>query len=411
MVSRSISDLFLQTRKTTESLCNGLEIEDYGIQAIPDVSPTKWHLAHTSWFFDRFILQKWMPIQTPELFDYLFNSYYETVGEFFPRPFRGNLSRPTVREIYSYRNEITEKILHLLNKTLDTPLVQLTNLGIQHEMQHQELLLTDILYNFGVNPLRPKRFNPPFKRTPTQRVPFKWIEMKEGMTEIGSSVDGFDHERPKHLVYLSPYKIANRLTTWEEYVEFINDDGYHRPEFWLSEGWKRVQENHWEGPLYFDTSGHFTLFGTLPIDPLEPVSHVSYYEADAYAKWRNKRLLTEEEWENAAKNSPIHGNFLEDEKFQPLPADSSLAESKEESLLQLFGDVWEWTSSSFSPYPGFAPLAGSLGEYNGKFMCNQYVLRGGSFASSKWQILPTSRNFFPPESRWQFTGIRLGSSL
>ena len=398
---------------------------------MPDASPLRWHLAHTTWFFETFVLAGlpgYSPIH-PE-FEYLFNSYYNTVGEQFPRSRRGVLTRPTVREVFAYRHAIDEQVQSLLSNSDAAPdLAEVIELGLHHEQQHQELMLTDIKHAFSCNPLYPAlRSNASGasslksslassltgspNESPTNssnQAPLSWISYANGVQWIGHSGDGFafDNESPRHREYLEPFALASRLVTNGEYQEFIDDGGYRRPEFWLSEGWSAVQSNGWTAPLYW-LSGErrgeqFTLFGPRAILLDEPVCHVSYFEADAFARWRVARLPTEAEWETASAVAAMEGNFAEQD--HPHPKAARLGD--EDTPQQMFGDVWEWTSSAYSAYPGYAPTAGALGEYNGKFMCGQFVLRGGSCATPQSHIRRTYRNFFPPEARWQFSGIRL----
>ncbi len=402
-------------RQFTDKLCEPLAPEDYVIQSMPDVSPTKWHLAHTSWFFETFVLKPFLPRYTsavPE-YGYLFNSYYNAAGPMHCRDRRGVISRPTAQETYRYREKIDRSIVDLL-ESREGPGLQkvesLIMLGLHHEQQHQELLLTDIKHVFAQNPLYPVyREHRPFHH-PSQVPPLEWVEFAEGVYWIGHDGEGFsfDNERPLHRQFVAPFAIGSRLVTNGEYLAFMEAGGYARPEFWLSMGWQAVQQQRWRAPLYwskFEGAWHsFTLAGLRPLDLTEPVCHVSYFEADAYARWAGARLPTEAEWEVAASSLPIDGNFVEDGFYQPITCEEPPAS---EELQQMFGDVWEWTRSAYSPYPGFCPAPGALGEYNGKFMCGQMVLRGGSCATSKSHIRPTYRNFFPPDKRWQFSGIRL----
>jgi ergothioneine biosynthesis protein EgtB len=409
-------------------MCGGLEPEDYVVQSIPDVSPTKWHLAHTTWFFETFILKKFVPGYQSEIpeYAYLFNSYYNAAGDMHRRDLRGLISRPTVKEAQRYRASIDSHIDDLLSdadeKVLDE-IEPIVVLGIHHEQQHQELLITDIKHVFAQNPLHPvfrasRARHSAEERAATERRPCRFIDFDEAIAEIGHDGRGFsyDNEGPRHRVLLLRSSLASRLVTNGEYMAFIEDSGYARAEFWLSLGWMTVKEQGWEAPLYWSKRNgawwNFTLSGFRPVDESEPVTHVSYFEADAYANWAGARLPTEFEWERAALDCPIEGNFVENELFHPAPlavasAVSADKQARDGRLHQMFGDVWEWTRSAYSPYPGYRAAPGALGEYNGKFMCNQYVLRGGSCATSRSHIRPTYRNFFQPEKRWQFTGIRL----
>lgn len=405
---------YLAVRHETELLCEPLAIEDYGIQAMPDVSPPKWHLAHTSWFFENFVLQPCLPgyqVFHPR-FGYLFNSYYQTVGSFFPRPQRGLLSRPTVEEVYRYRAHVdaamTEAIADAARRD---QIIFRTVLGLHHEQQHQELLLTDIKYNFAFNPLRPAYRSAP---EPADKPPvlLQWLAYDGGLREIGFSGTGFayDNETPRHTVYLENFQLASRLVTNGEFLAFIEDGGYRRADLWLSDGWIAVQQRDWRAPLYWENSDGewwiMTLAGLRRLNQDEPVCHVSFYEADAYARWCGKRLPTEAEWEVAAQNLEPRGNLREAGLLHPAAAGPGARNEP----VQLFGDVWEWTQSPYRPYPGFRPLDGSLGEYNGKFMCNQLVLRGGSCVTPQSHITAIYRNFFYPADRWQFMGIRLASN-
>lgn len=406
---------FHQIRDFTNSLCAGLEPEDYVVQSIPDVSPTKWHLAHTTWFFETFILKKFSPGYRAEIpeYAYLFNSYYNAAGDMHRRDLRGLISRPTVREAQRYRASIDSHIDNLLSgadeKLLDE-IEPILVLGIHHEQQHQELLITDIKHVFAQNPLYPVFRERKTDGAEAKTIPMHFLDFEETVIAIGHDGRGFayDNEGPRHRALVPAFSLASRPVTNGEYMAFIEDNGYTRPEFWLSLGWMTVNDQHWQAPLYWmkheSAWWSFTLSGFRPVDASEPVTHVSYFEADAYANWAGARLATESEWERAALDCPVEGNFVDDERFHPrAPATSG----DDRRLHQMFGDVWEWTRSAYSPYPGYRAAPGALGEYNGKFMCNQYVLRGGSCATSRSHIRRTYRNFFQPEKRWQFTGIRL----
>jgi ergothioneine biosynthesis protein EgtB len=402
---------YLEIRRTTEELCRPLAIEDYVLQAMPDVSPAKWHLAHVSWFFETFLLTPHLPGYEPldPAYTFLFNSYYNGVGPQFSRPARGHLSRPTVADVYAYRAWVDrgmERLLAAMDIERAGAVAALVELGLNHEQQHQELILTDIKYNLAVNPLHPAYHATAVPRG-TATAPLAWRELRGGLVPIGYDGAGFafDNEGPRHTVYLRPFRLADRPTTNGEYLEFIDAGGYRTPGPWLSEGWRAVQERGWQAPLYWERQdGSWwtqTLSGFLPLDLHAPVTHVSYYEADAYARWRGARLPTEPEWEHAAARLPIGGNLQERGIFHPLPATS------DEPLAQLFGDVWEWTQSAYAPYPGYRTEPGAVGEYNGKFMVSQLVLRGGSCVTPASHIRASYRNFFPPDARWQFSGIRL----
>lgn len=418
-------DRYIQVRQLSETLCAPLAIEDYGIQSMPDVSPPKWHLAHTTWFFETFLLVPFLPGYTvfhPQ-FGYLFNSYYEAVGARHPRPERGLLSRPTVDEVYRYRAYVDAAMECLLQEAGDRPPVQeRTVLGCHHEQQHQELLLTDLKHILAINPLRPAyRDDWPTASQTAAPQQEQWLDYPGNVYQIGvaaaaaSDADpalsfsgfSFDNESPRHSVYLNDFWLASRLVTNGDYLDFIADGGYQKPEYWLAEGWGMVQAEGWNAPLYWEQIDGawqiMTLGGMRPLNLDEPVCHVSYFEADAYAAWAGKRLPTEAEWEVAAAALPRQGNLLEQGHLHPVPAAGA---GRPE---QLFGDVWEWTQSAYLPYPGFKAASGAIGEYNGKFMCNQMVLRGGSCVTPPGHIRATYRNFFPPSARWQFSGIRLAA--
>jgi ergothioneine biosynthesis protein EgtB len=381
---------------------------------MPDVSPAKWHLAHTTWFFETFILKKWVPdyrAEVPE-YAYLFNSYYNAAGDMHRRDLRGLISRPTVEDTRRYRASIDSHIENLLGDTDDKFLNEIEPiviLGIHHEQQHQELLITDIKHIFAQNPLHPVFRERKIDIVSAKPAPLSFLEFDEAIVEIGYNGNEFsyDNEGPRHRALVLPFSLATRPITNGEYIAFIEDNGYARAEFWLSLGWTTVNEQRWPAPLYWEkldgTWWNFTLSGFRPVDEAEPVTHVSYFEADAFANWSKARLPTEFEWERAATNLPMNGNFVESERFHPQASNAA----PDRQLVQMFGDVWEWTRSSYSPYPGYRAAPGALGEYNGKFMCNQYVLRGGSCATSQTHIRRTYRNFFQPEKRWQFNGIRL----
>lgn len=407
-----------QMRGFSKKICETLEPEDYVIQTMPEASPTKWHLAHTSWFFETFLLEKFYPgyESLHPQYGFLFNSYYNAIGAFFSRPHRGLLSRPTVKEVFHYRSDIDLFVTELLESADEQLLAKLEpilTLGIHHEQQHQELMLTDIKSVFWQNPLRPvfcQRVVPEPQPVPA----IQSLQFAGGVYWVGHQGSRFcyDNESPRHRVFVHPFELASRLITNAEFLAFMEDGGYRRPELWLSLGWNAVNEKGWNAPLYWekrDGNWHtMTLAGMTKLVPEEPVCHVSLFEADAYARWSGARLPTEEEWETASSSLPLNGNFVESGIFHvaPLASDDS-----DMQLAQMFGDVWEWTRSSYSPYPGYAPVGGALGEYNGKFMCNQYVLRGGSCATSQSHIRRTYRNFFPPDTRWQFSGIRVAKDL
>lgn len=416
-MNEQLSYRYMQVRQQTEALCLPLLLEDYVIQGMDDVSPPKWHLAHSSWFFETFILNKYSPgyVTFDESFHYLFNSYYHTIGTPYPRPQRGLLSRPTVEQIYAYRHYVDKHMLLLCAPREiedEASLNKLITLGLEHEQQHQELLLMDIKYNFSLHPNKPlySETQPISQRVGHCRS-IQPIMMNGGLVDIGYSGNEFcfDHELPQHKKFLRPYALANRLVTNAEYCEFIDAGGYSDPCWWLSEGWDLLMRQHWQAPGYWYRQHNqwliFTLNGLLPLQEAEPVAHVSYFEADAYARWRNARLPLEEEWEHCCRSSGLNresGVFLESGCFHPKAADALSSQPQ-----QFFGDLWEWTASAYSPYPGFKPLNGALGEYNGKFMANQMVLRGGCCITPQEHIRTSYRNFFQPEKRWQFSGIRL----
>ncbi|MGN8225261.1 ergothioneine biosynthesis protein EgtB [Gracilimonas sp. BCB1] len=414
--SRLSKSHLLQHFKTVRSfslyLCEPLETEDFVIQASEFASPTKWHLAHTSWFFETFVLEKFdddFESLHPQ-YAYFFNSYYLQTGVPFTRAKRGVLSRPTVKEVFEYRRYVNEQLEAFIESASEETWQEaskVVEIGIHHEQQHQELILTDLKYMLGQNPLLPKYREGDHKLLPEAK-PINWIPFEEKVTEIGNEGGEFtyDNEHPRHRTLVQDFELADRLITNGEYLEFINDGGYSRSELWLDEGWSAVKSNEWKAPLYwFQRDGkwmQFTLFGAREVDPNEPVTHVSYYEADAFARWRGVRLPTEQEWEHACGDLSVTGNFVEDGNFHP-----TAPEPSSEKLKQMYGDVWEWTMSAYAPYPNYKPLPGALGEYNGKFMANQYVLRGGSCATSQMHIRKTYRNFFHADARWQFSGIRL----
>jgi len=409
------AERYAQIRHESERLCEPLETEDYVIQTMPDVSPPKWHLAHTSWFFETFILCRFVPryASFDPAYDHLFNSYYLTHGQPHPRPQRGLLSRPTVQQILHYRAAVDEQMLRLIGEAPEAqwPLLDdLVELGLNHEQQHQELLLTDIKHILGHNPLRPIYRPQPDRRT-QQASPLRWVGYGEAIREIGHQGDdfAFDNEGPRHRVFVQAFSLASRLTTNAEYLEFVDDGGYRNPALWLSDGWAMLQSAGWEAPLYWERRGdcwwHYTLAGLRPVDPTAPVVHVSFYEADAFARWAGKRLPTEAEWEVAANGISIDGNLREQGHLHPVAAKHGVPEP-----LQVYGDVWEWTASAYTPYPGYRPPSGAIGEYNGKFMSGQMVLRGGSCVTPRDHLRPTYRNFFYPKDRWQFSGVRLADS-
>ena len=402
---------YLEVRRQTDRLAEPLSAEDCQVQSMPDASPTKWHLAHTSWFFETFVLPG--PPLEPS-FQYLFNSYYEAVGPRHPRPARGLLTRPSLEDVRRYRRRIDEAVLDRIERGMEADVRARLVLGLHHEQQHQELILTDIKHVLGAHP-----DGPPYRRgsAPAPRPaapPLEWIARPGGITEIGVAEPGadgepfaFDNESPRHQVLLRPYALASRPVTCGEYRAFMDDGGYRRPELWLSDGWAEITVQRHDRPLYWRGQTIFTLDGERQLIDDEPVTNVSFYEADAFARWAGARLPTEMEWEAAAAAQPVgaQDNLADSEAFHPRAAGAAAGAAG--GLRQLYGDVWEWTASAYSPYPGYRAAAGALGEYNGKFMCNQLVLRGGSCATPRSHIRASYRNFFPAGTRWQFSGIRL----
>jgi len=398
------ADHYHAVRATTLSLIADLAPEDTVVQTMPDVSPTKWHLAHITWFFERFVLEPHLEnySRLNDDYHYLFNSYYYTAGQMHARPQRGLLSRPTLAEILDYRSHVDTAMLQLLQtRGDDETILQLTALGLNHEQQHQELLLTDIKHVFSCNPLEPAVSASLVEPAAVAVPAYSFSNGDSGIHEIGASGDSFffDNETPRHDALLHEHRIGDRLVTNGEFREFVSDGGYATPELWLSDGWAVVNEHGWHRPLYWDEAcaSEFTLGGRRDIVDSAPVCHVSYYEADAFARWAGARLPTEFEWETAANKETVTANLLGSNYWHPAASDTS----------QFIGDVWEWTSSSYAPYPGFKPLAGSLGEYNGKFMCNQMTVRGGSCVTADDHVRTSYRSFFYPDARWQFLGFRL----
>lgn len=405
-------NVYLNVRQQSEALCAPLTREDYVIQTAPEASPAKWHLAHASWFFETFLLKVYLSgyAEFHPRFGYLFNSYYEQIGKFHPRQERGFLSRPGVDDILRYRAYVDEHMLTLLQRAGDDvwpALQQRLEIGLNHEQQHQELLLTDIKLNFSANPLRPAYRDDLPETSPAAAPPLHWIALPGGIHEIGHQGSGFayDNEKPRHRVYLNAFRLASRPVTNGEFLAFMQDGGYDNPAFWLSDGWATSRRLHWSSPQYWESQDgtwrHFTLGGMRPLNLEEPVCHVSYYEADAYAAWAGKRLPTEAEWEIAARGLAVAGNLRDSGRLHPAPALPG------DGLLQMYGDVWEHTASPYQAYPGFRLTAGAIGEYNGKFMCNQMVLRGGACVTAADHVRASYRNFFYPHDRWQFQGIRL----
>lgn len=418
---RSLLKEYQFVRRFSEALVAPLSAEDCAIQSMADVSPTRWHLAHTTWFFETFVLKPTGTYQPfHPRFEYLFNSYYNRVGEQFPRARRGMISRPSLEEIFDYRRTVDAAMAELLEGGgCSDAAAEVITLGLHHEQQHQELMLTDIKHVLSCNPLFPAYVDRPlgYGTSGTRREKERLdSSFAGGLHEIGHAGEGFayDNESPRHRVFLEPFSLATELVTAGEYLDFIEDGGYRRPELWLSLGWQTVQAENWIGPLYWHEDGgrwyHFTLGGLYEVKRSLPVCHVSYFEADAFARWRGRRLPTEAEWEVAAGEAPLTGHFGRDPSSFDYAIHPVANDFSEESS-QLLGNLWQWTASPYVAYPGYAPPVGAIGEYNGKFMCNQYVLRGGSCATPPGHIRRTYRNFFPPEARWQFTGIRLAESV
>jgi ergothioneine biosynthesis protein EgtB len=410
-------------RRRSVQLCEPLTPEDMMVQSCPEASPAKWHLAHTAWFFESFVLKDFLPgcrMFDPD-FPWLFNSYYQSLAEFPEKRLRASFSRPGLGTILSYREYVDDAMGRLLGGDAPEEALRRIELGLNHEEQHQELLLTDIKHALYTNPLQPAYLDEDLEEEDRggTRIPLEFLSYDGGLVEIGQGENsgfGFDNERPRHRVWLEPFQLASRLITCGEFAEFIDDRGYERPELWLSAGWDAVQECSWQAPLYWRKSDGEWSIGTLRGNQRlhrlanTPVAHVSYFEADAYARWSGKRLATEQEWESVAESVPVEGNLLESGRLGPAAASAGFDDLPQSFPQQLWGDCWEWTASAYLGYPGFAPLEGSLGEYNGKFMSGQMVLRGGSCVTPAGHIRSSYRNFFPPETRWQFSGIRLASS-
>jgi ergothioneine biosynthesis protein EgtB len=401
--AESLRERYERVRATSLALVTDLRPEDTVIQSMPDVSPTKWHLAHVTWFFERFVLEPCGVPRFDEDYHYLFNSYYNSVGEMHPRPQRGQISRPTLAEVFDYRAHVDEQMARVIDGgRVDDVIRDVLILGLHHEQQHQELLLTDIKHVLSSNSLRPAARSDLNTTSGATTSAQSFTNRSSGIVRIGHEGDGFcfDNELPRHDALLHAHAIGDRLVTNAEYREFIRSGAYDEPAHWLSDGWTTIRQRNWNRPLYWDEAleTEFTLGGQREIDDNAPVTHVSYYEADAFARWAGHRLPTEFEWEHAARDETLRGNLLGNNAWHPLAAGGNR---------QLIGDVWEWTSSAYAPFPGFKPLAGSLGEYNGKFMCNQMTVRGGSCVTADDHIRCTYRSFFYPDARWQFLGFRL----
>ncbi|NNF57265.1 MAG: ergothioneine biosynthesis protein EgtB [Rhodothermaceae bacterium] len=434
-VTDTLAARYAAVRAFTEHLCEPLATEDYVVQSMTDVSPTKWHLAHTTWFWETFVLQPYAEGYTlyDEAYPFLFNSYYVQAGERHCRAQRGYLSRPTVEEVLAFRHAVDEAMGHFLDafdETAHPEIADVIEVGLNHEQQHQELMLTDIKHVFSVNPLRP--VYRAHDHAPTlDPGPLAWVSFEEGLHEIGVVPGGttsrerfhFDNEGPRHRAFVEPFAFGHRLVTAGEFMVFIEEDGYRNTPLWLSEGWATVDAEGWTEPFYWEQRDgewwHFTLQGMRRVDPHEPITHLSYFEADAYARWAGARLPSEFEWEVAARtvwdgNGLPEGNFVERGRLHPAPAEPISQGDGAPStprLQQMMGDTWEWTHSAYTAYPGYRPVDGALGEYNGKWMNGSFVLRGGSCATSRTHIRPTYRNFFHPAATWQFTGLRLAKSL
>jgi ergothioneine biosynthesis protein EgtB len=411
----ALIERYRQVRALSLALTAGLTDEDQCLQSMADASPTKWHLAHTTWFFETFVLEPHEPEFAPHhpRYRYLFNSYYNTVGEQLPRPRRGLLSRPAVAEVRRYREAVDRRIEALLASSSGSAVARILEIGLNHEQQHQELLVTDIKHALAQNPLAPALVDPPLASStaaaPESPAPF--VTFEGGEHEIGHAGEGFcfDNERPRHTVLLRPFALASRPVTWGEYVQFMADGGYDDPALWLSDGWSWAQTEGARAPLYVQKDAasdarSYTLAGVRELDPAEPATHLSFYEADAFARWAGKRLPTEAEWEVAAavtRAGEGGADLLDADRLHPRPVGGG------DGIRGLIGGVWEWTASPYVGYPGYRPPAGAVGEYNGKFMCNQLVLRGGSCATPRGHVRISYRNFFPPDARWQFSGLRL----
>lgn len=412
VASERLASQYYAVRSRSIKLQEPLSAEDCTTQSMPDASPTKWHLAHTSWFFETLVVQPELPDYRPfkDAFSVFFNSYYNSLGQQHPRPKRGLLTRPSLADVLAYRAHVDAHMKRVFERgELSKERASIIEVGINHEQQHQELILTDVKHLLSCNPLHPVYREGAGSRSGVTAPDPAWRAFSGGVEEIGYDGAGFayDNETPRHRVFLEAFEIASRPVTAGEYLEFMRDGGYANPLLWLSDGWTAVQTNGWHAPLYWeehDGEWHlFTLGGMRPVDPHEPVCHISYFEADAYARWAGARLPSEAEWEIATADAARAGNFMESERYHP----AAPAGQADAPLQQVFGDAWEWTKSAYEPYPGYRAPEGPLGEYNSKFMCSQLVLRGGSCATPESHIRPTYRNFFPPDARWQFSGVRL----
>lgn len=411
--SQSLIGRFEAVRRQTERICEPLEKEDFVIQSMEDVSPTKWHLAHTTWFFEVFVLAQFAKGYElmDERYPFLFNSYYIQAGDRWSRPHRGLLSRPTVEDVFAYRRHVDDAMMSFLSSDVPQEAVPVIEIGLHHEQQHQELMVTDIKHVLSVNPLYPAYHATPMpEASPAPEA--GWLRFEEGIVGIGHEGTGFsyDNEAPRHRQFLEAFELAARPVTNGEYLDFVEDGGYSKAALWMAQGWDLVQSDNWGRPLYWlkkeDGWYEFSLYGLRPLDKDAPLCHVSWFEADAFARWSGCRLPTEFEWEHASKGQSLKGRFSDDGMFH-----NQWSNHHPGSLVSLFGGSWEWTCSHYSPYPGYQPVEGALGEYNGKFMANQFVLRGGSCATPSDHIRRTYRNFFPSNARWQFAGVRLARTL
>ena len=412
-----LATLYDGVRTASEALARPLSAEDCTVQSMPDASPVKWHLAHTTWFFETFVLEAHTKSFKPfdPAFRVLFNSYYNAVGEKHPRPERGMLTRPSLAEVIAYRQHVDRRVHDLLRARagVSSAVSDLITLGLNHEEQHRELMLTDMKHLLSRNPLAPA-YSARWPLTAVRPRKTRWVTVPGAIYEVGHPGHGFsfDNEGPRHRVLLESFELASHPVTYGEYIAFIEDGGYQRPELWLSMGWDTVRAQGWDAPMYwYKRDGrwfNFTLHGMVEVEPSTPACHLSYFEADAYARWSGARLPTEAEWEIASTEASKAGNFVESGALHPL---APRIDPPASGFAQMFGDVWEWTQSDYAPYPGYRPAVGAVGEYNGKFMCNQYVLRGGSCVTPMRHIRPTYRNFFPPEARWQFSGMRLARDI
>ena len=412
----TVAARFERIRAATLALTRPLEAEDMQVQSMADVSPMKWHLGHTTWFFETFVLEP-LTGHTPfhPRYREIFNSYYQQVGARHPRPERGMLTRPRLRDVLAYRQHVDEHLGTILRddpQQLGAERLALVEIGLHHEQQHQELMLMDIKHVLGSNPLDPS-YRPEAAPSSGEAAPLHWHRVRGGLVEIGHEGRGFgyDNEFPRHRAFVEDVDLASRPVTNRELLEFVEDDGYTTPTLWLSDAWDHMQsEDPWTCPMYWEQRDgqwmQFTMHGLEPLRLDDPATHLSYYEADALARWTGYRLPTESEWENAARDLPVRGNFVEDEQWHPRPYDGD-ADDTAQGPVQMFGDVWEWTQSHYSPYPGFRAPEGAVGEYNGKFMVNQFVLRGGCWATPRDHVRATYRNFFHPWTRWHFGGVRL----